>query len=262
MKTIGQYYEFLSSKIVKVFSEKKITWGGVKLKYILKKKSNSDKLIVVLSACTRKGIKARYNYMRTLSVCDENQLYILDDFGYDMRGAYYLGKDGGNEIEQACVHLINEICDKLSPKKLFLCGTSKGAYAALDLMPEFDGSIAIVGAPQYRLADYLMKPENVETLSYILPEQMQRNASDVHNLNNRLRVRLKKGKHKIYLHFSDNEHTYKQHIIFLLQDLNEFGYDVHTDILHYTDHWDVGKYYPEFLLKSLVDEGCKVIKQQ
>lgn len=257
MKTIGQYYEFLFSKIVKLFSEKKITVGGVRLKYVLKKKNSSDKLIVVLSACTRKGIKARYNYMRTLLTCDENQLYILDDFGYDKRGAYYLGKEGGNEIEQACVHLIKEICEDLSPQKIFFCGTSKGGFAALDLMPDFHGSIAIVGAPQYKLADYLMKPANVETLKYILPERMQQNVSDVQELNEHLRNRLKAGNHKIYLHYSENEHTYTEHICFLLNDLDEYGYDVQKEVLHYTNHWDVGKFFPKYLIQCLTNEGCR-----
>ena len=92
--------------------------------------------------------------MKTLTPCDENQLYILDDFGYDHRGAYYLGKEGGTEIEQACVRLLKDIQTKYKMKKLYFCGSSKGAFAALDLMT-FSEGVAIVGAPQYRLSDYL-----------------------------------------------------------------------------------------------------------
>lgn len=254
MKTFAQYYEYFTSKIEKRFLEKTFIYPeGVSLRYILKIAKKSDKLIVILSACTRKGIKARYNYMRTLSHCDENQLYILDDFGFDRRGAYYLGS-GGNEIEETCIKLITRTIEQLKPKKVFFCGSSKGGWAALDFMPSFDDSIAIVGAPQYKLGDYLMKPPNEVTLKYVLPEQTE---EAVANLNNHLRERLlRSGQHKVYLHYSDNEHTYNEHIVFLLRDLLDSGYQLETEKLHYTDHWDVGKYFPAWMTASLKREGC------
>lgn len=254
MKTIGQYYEFVFSKVVKFFSEKRYKFEGGQLRYIFKGSGNSDKLIVILSACTRKGIKARYNYMRTLSDCMENQLYILDDFGYDKRGAYYLGKGGSNEIERACVGLIEKIRKESNSEKIIFCGTSKGAYAALDLAVDFENSAAVVGAPQYRLADYLIQSGSELTADYILKD---RSEAEIGRVNNYLKDRLSKSKnHKVYLHYSDKEHTYGEHIVFLLRDLNELGYDVKTEVLDYSDHWDVGKYFPKWLNDSLKKEGC------
>lgn len=75
-----------------LYKEKKLNFEGHDIKYILEKNKNSDDLIVVFSGIPRPGIKARYNYMRTLEKVNVNKLYILDDLGFDQRGGYYLGK--------------------------------------------------------------------------------------------------------------------------------------------------------------------------
>ena len=62
-----------------------------------------------MSSCTRQGVKAWYNYNRTLKNIKANKLFILDDFGTDSRGIYYLGKDGKFEIEQIVIELISKI---------------------------------------------------------------------------------------------------------------------------------------------------------
>lgn len=254
MKTASQYFEFFFTKAYRKFKEKNINWGGVRLKYIYKNNNRSNILIIILSACTRKGIKARYNYMNTLSRCRDNQLYILDDFGYDGRGAYYLGKNGGNEIELSCIHLINEICQKTNPDKIIFCGSSKGGWAALNFMTEFKNSIAIIGAPQYKLADYLLKESNEITGKYVLPENEK---DGINSLNDYVKNKLcKADSNKVYLHFSDMEHTYNEHIIYLLKDLKNNDIDCEVEQLHYTEHWDVGKHFPQWLIRSLLKEGC------
>ena len=170
MKKIKKYIEFCTTKIIQFFQERKFTFEGVDLKYLFKSCSTSDTLIVVFSACTRAGIKARYNYVRTLKGINANCLFILDDFGEDRRGAYYLGKNCGDEIEIATKKLISDIYSSCKAKKLLFCGSSKGGWAALNFMTSFPESIAIVGAPQYNLGNYLMAPALVNTRNYVLPE--------------------------------------------------------------------------------------------
>lgn len=87
----NKYIEYLSTKIKVYFKENKYNKEGCNIKYILEKEK-SDILIVIMSSCTRPGIKARYNYNRTLKNIKVNKLFILDDFGNDSRGSYYLGK--------------------------------------------------------------------------------------------------------------------------------------------------------------------------
>lgn len=58
--------------------QKKYRSRGVTLKYMLDRVDSRD-LIIVFSSCTRKGIRARYNYVRTLKEVPCNKLFLLDD---------------------------------------------------------------------------------------------------------------------------------------------------------------------------------------
>ena len=73
-------------------------------------------------------------------------------------------------------------------------------------------------------------------------------------MNYYLRDKLKNDdipSHRIYLHYSDVEHTYAEHICCLRDDLMKFGYSIKEQKMHYANHWDVGKYYPAFLCDAL-----------
>ena len=77
------------------------------------------------------GQKARYNYVRTLDKYKCNKLFILDDFGFDKRGAYYLGENGNFGIEKDVELLIDKtICNLKTNKNIFI-GSSKVGYAAI-----------------------------------------------------------------------------------------------------------------------------------
>ena len=130
-RVIRKYYEYFTTKVKLVFSQKKFKSGDVTLKYILKKNSDSKDLVVVFSSCTRRGIKARYNYMRTLAKVNANKLFILDDFAADHRGSYYLGYDQTYSEEKATIELINHIKKSLGTDKLICCGSSKPAECFL-----------------------------------------------------------------------------------------------------------------------------------
>lgn len=138
-KTPAQVIEFLATYVYRILSQKSVIIDNVPVKYIIRKKRKSSKLIVVLSACTAPGVRSRYNYMRTLKSCNENQLFIVDEYGEDGRGAYYLGQNCGNEIEKACTTLVQQIAEKLKADTIFFCGSSKGGWAALNLMTNFAG---------------------------------------------------------------------------------------------------------------------------
>lgn len=248
---IDKHIEFLVTKVRRRIHEKNFTCGSVNLKYMFEENRKSEKLIVILSACTRKGLKARYNYVRTLAGINENKLFILDDFAPDHRGGYYLGANMGYEIQDACIGLVRQKLNETGAQKLIFCGSSKGGWAALNFMTEFDGAVAIVGAPQYKLANYLMAPALETCRNYIMPNPSEEN---ILQLNDYLRKKLctaQTGRHKIFLHFSDHEHTYEEHIKFLIEDLKAYLYDVVLDCKHYTDHGNVSLYYPQFLLDSI-----------
>ena len=113
------------------FKQKKYIGNKYNINYLLERNNKSKDLIIVFSACTKKGQRARYNYIRTLDKIKSNKLFILDDFGFDGRGAYYLGKDNDFMIEKEVISLIYKIREEINPEKEIYIGSSKGGYSAL-----------------------------------------------------------------------------------------------------------------------------------
>lgn len=90
-KRLKKYFEYAYTKLKLCFKQKCYHCHDIVLKYLFDRSKKSKELVVVFSACTREGIKARYNYVRTLKRFRVNKLFILDDFANDQRGCYYLG---------------------------------------------------------------------------------------------------------------------------------------------------------------------------
>ncbi|MCM3116047.1 hypothetical protein M3610_12150 [Neobacillus sp. MER 74] len=253
MKKLNKYIEFITTKFRTFFKQSYFNAEGVTLKYMFDKCSSSKDIVVIFSACTRKGIKARYNYVRTLKDVEVNKLFILDDFGVDSRGCYYLGVAPEYQVEKATKHLIEMITKKVNAEKVIFCGSSKGGWAALNFGIEVENSVIIAGAPQYLLGNYLNCNANMHILDYI--NGKGNIEESVNDLNKWLKYKIENKEivknQTIYLHYSEHEHTYEEHIKFLISDLDKSGLSMSKDVKNYTDHWDVSKYFPEFLIKSI-----------
>lgn len=253
IRVIKKYYEFITTKVKLIFLQKKYTDNGVTLKYILKKQKDSSDLVVIFSSCTRRGIKARYNYMRTLSGIKANQLYILDDFASDRRGSYYLGENFSFNEEKATLKLVNHIADTLNAKKIICCGSSKGGYSALNFGLQIENSYIVAGGPQYYLCTYLHDSSNLECLEHILGEATPEKEEYLDKyLENRIRENSGKYGQKLFLHFSDKEHTYFEHIQFLVSELEKNGLWPECDIASYTNHSEISYYFPDFLKEKIL----------
>ena len=111
--------DLLKTKCLMKFKQRIYSGKKYNIKYLFEEKKGSKDLLIVFTACTKVGQKARYNYIKTLEEFKCNKLFILDDFGFDERGAYYLGKDRDFAIEKDVESLINDICKKIEPKKEF-----------------------------------------------------------------------------------------------------------------------------------------------
>lgn len=247
---VQKYIEFFMTKLTVLKSQKKYHNGKYELKYIFED-NNSDVLVVIFSACTRVGIKARYNYHRTLEKFKVNKLFILDDFGFDKRGAYYLGHNSDYEIQNCTKYLLNEITNKGNYKKVIYVGTSKGAYAALNFGIEKNVDM-IIGAPQYYLGDYLNdEGEKLGTLKYIVGNINDENIKVLNNLLPNKVMNADNYKGKIYLHYSTEEHTYEEHIKWLIDDFDKKGIDYEEDVCTYTNHSDVSLHFPNYLVSTL-----------
>lgn len=252
-RIIRKYVEFIITKVKIIWEQRAFVFEDVTVKYILKEKKNADTLVVVFSACTRKGLKARYNYVKTLDGMRCNRLYILDDYAEDCRGSYYMGKDFRFNEERAVKELIQQMIQRLKPEKTVFCGSSKGGYAALNFGLEVERSYMVVGAPQYFLASYL-KASNICTLDYI---EGVRTAEKDKILDSYLKHKIQSNGYRnfqrIYIHYSDKEHTYEEHIKYMLKDLYEGGYYVDEDVADYSNHSDISYYFPDYLKKCISD---------
>ena len=226
--------------------------GGTPIKHMFFRDNLSDELIVVFSSLTRKGVPARYNYVRTLQKVKKNKLFILDDTGPDHRGSYCLGKYGDSSVERNTKLLINTIISDYKIKHTYYCGSSKGGWCALYFGSEDHNADIIVGANQYYLGSYFLALPDIRLERWVLGEQWSMN--DIDNLNSKLRSKLSENRdnnNRIHVHISDREHTYREHVKDMLTDLSEFGYLFDTEILHYMDHGEIVKYFPSYLKKMV-----------
>ncbi|MBT1169952.1 hypothetical protein [Bifidobacterium sp. SO4] len=257
MKRLGKYFEFATTLLKQTVQERKFRYGTTVLKYMYQPCKGSDRLLVVFSACTRAGIPARYNYMRTLKDVPVNRLFILDDFGEDRRGGYYLGAYPEFEMEQATKALIDSFLKRPEIKKVCFGGSSKGGWAALNFGVQYAGrgvgAEIIAGAPQFWLGRYLTAPANEMTLRGIengRDRDEVAQALDAH-LRDNIRTNADTAGQKVFIHYSTEEHTYTDHIHDLLELLHKERYTVIEDVQSYREHGDVSLYFPKFFVSSV-----------
>ena len=252
-KKLGEY---LLTKLRLMYRQKEFRTDGITLKYMLEE-ADSDDLVIVFNSCTRKGIRARYNYVRTLKSATCNKLFLLDDFSADHRGGFYMGSNMKFEESAALKKLIGRIREKTGAKRLIFCGSSKGGYMALNFGVEYPGSYMIVGGPQYFLGQSLLDTENTEALKHIVGQVCK---EKIEYLNQYLPSKIAENPYvasqRIYLHYSDSEHTYGEHIRYLCNDLTKKGYHYSENVAHYKEHGEISLYFPEFLLHSVEEILC------
>lgn len=252
-RKVEKYIEYFSTKIKIIFKEKTYKEEGQRLKYILEK-AESDDLIIIFSGIPRKGIKARYNYNRTLKDITTNKLFILDDFGYDHRGAYYLGKDNNFFVERLTKNLISLVKQELGISKTYYVGSSKGGWAAVYFGIQEPGSTIVAGSLHYRLGNYLTSTQTFKDnqMAYVMGHDYT--SDDVSYLNSLLEGvidRTKDNNPTIYYHYSDVEKIYETHTVDFLEKVNTMNWRLITDIEHYEKHAEISYYFPAFLKETL-----------
>lgn len=246
MNKVNKLIDILKTKAYMKFKQKEYSGNKYNIKYVLEN-NNSDKLLIVFTACTKKGQKARYNYIRTIEEYKFNKLFILDDFGFDNRGAYYLGKDKDFKIEEDVRALINKVTNDLNIKDEVYIGSSKGGYAALYFGIERKNTTIITGAPQYKLGNYLAIPSHKEILEYIMGDSTE---ESINILNKLMKNQISKNKdknNKVFFHYSTEEETFDSDLKFLVDDLNENSINVSYDKQSYKNHSELTQFFPEYI---------------
>lgn len=245
------------------FNEQVYNTGRTEIKYVFNKGIiNKDFLVVVFSGFNGPTAKIQnsYNYMRTLSTVDCNRLFILDG---GPRGCYYLGKELDFEYEKAVYALITRIATKYNIKRenIICAGSSKGGTAALYYGIKYNYGYALSGVPQTYIADYIIKT-CPDTTKYMLGENY---TEDQKNQLNQLLFNIvdRYKSTKIYFYSSENDWQYSQHLVPLLEKLNE-KHITYTAFMNHEmkNHADIANYYPEYMQNTLctifAEKGIKI----
>lgn len=253
--------KFVKKIIVKVYIffcillEKNFQNKNYNLKYVLFRKKNTKKLLIIFSSYPGIGKKARYNYIIKFRKIPVSRLYILDNFGFEKKGAYYLGEDGELLIANAVYELIEQVRKelKVDKKNVVTCGSSKGGFAAIYFECKYNYGASIVGAPQIKLGDYL-------SYSYhkpILKSIMGSDGPESRDFLNKLlfdTILAKPSPPSIKVHVSKNEKTYQNHVLPLVEFSLENKLDISFSYGLYKEHNLVGKHFPGFLINEWLNK--------
>lgn len=245
-RAANKIYTMISTRL----KEKTYGSDANRVKYIYfkrsKKKSGKDILAVCFPAFA--GAGAKYNYVRTLNNYDMHKLFLLDDIGGVDKGNYLIKKG----VEENVKEIIGRLIIKYNPSKILFFGSSKGGYSALYYSFDFENVDVCIAAPQYFLADYLIKENKIENLKIMLDGNLSE--KEKCKLNYKLRDKILNSSNlpnKVFIHYSKNEHTFSEHIVDMLADLRSRGIEIEEDIEEYVDHKDLVYYFPKYLKLTL-----------
>ena len=249
-KLLKKSKEYATLLMIKSHEHKKRIFEN-EVTYLFFRKRRSKKLVVVFSGMGSK--RAVYNYIKTLKGIPHNRLYVLDNYGIDGLGCYYIGTNGNKEVYQSIKELLERLRKKYHIEHMIFCGSSKGGYAALNFGLNYTDSSIISGAPQYRLGYYLTHRKSPQLLYSIAGEQPSSEylAHLDTIIEEKLKLMSKSFSGKLFLHYSDQEHTYPEHIRPLLDTLSTLGYHWNEEVMHYPEHDDVSKYFPIYLRSTI-----------
>lgn len=249
MQLINRLRNFCSSKVTKhllKYHQHVFMHEGVPIKHILSLRKKSKTLVVVFSGMNPQ--RASYSYLNILNWIPHNRLHILDDYGDSVLGSYYRGTDMDCQVERAVQALLDQVIIDHKIERVIFCGSSRGGYAALNFGVNYGDAVIIIGAPQYYLGYYLTHRKSPQLLHIVAGKDCTE--EDIRALDTHLCRKIEENaaafKGRIYLHFSEQEHTYPEHIRYLLDDLHKYGYQVIEDKQYYPNHDDVGTYFPPF----------------
>ena len=127
--------------------------------------------------------------------------------------------------------------------------SSKGGYAALNFGLRYKNTDIIVAAPQYYLADYLDSDKFRGILDDILGEEVTTEKKVWLNMRLKTMIEHDQYKHsqRIFIHYSTQEHTYKEHVMDLLNELKCKDIPVQEDVGTYQVHSDLKYYFPNYI---------------
>lgn len=242
---------YISKKYMQAFLKKEKVFHSEKcdVNYVFQEGKKSDKLLVVFSGFPPEGKPPVYNYVLKYRNLKCNKLFILDNFGEDARGSYYLGTNGEWYVIDAITELIESIAGSLGIKKedITCTGSSKGAFASILYGIRNHYGTVIAGEPQILIGDYLSLPIHLPILKSIAGDVSEENINKLNGILMNL-VDDTDSFPEIVIHYGMDGYHYHEHIKPFIAKLDSKGVKYSLDIGSYKDHNDVGVYYPSLVI--------------
>lgn len=240
---MSRYIKSIFRRLYFLFNER--TYNK-RLKYVYKN-MHSKTLIISFSGFSAKPV---YNYMRTLQSVKADQLYLLDNFG--SKGSYYWFENGENAPMKLVQGLIDKIILQGKYDRIVTLGTNKGGTCALYYGLQISATDIYAGACQYYVGAYLNTAKHLPILQAMMGKY---SVEEAQNIVDRMLpdvIRQFSGsKSHIHLLYSKKEHTYDEHIKYLIDDLKAYNMKFDEHIECFEEHNDVGVYFSHWLLKNL-----------
>ena len=240
MKIKNIIYRMIYS-IFYIIYEKEYYHGKNRTLSYLFKNNHSENLCIVFSAFPKPGNKPGYDLIKSLwkKKINCSFLFIRDNFiNFPSGGSYYLGKDGDYFGIELVSHFIKQFIKDNGFTKIISAGFSKGGTCAVIYGIKLQFDYIIPGACQYFIGTYLSQ-RNMKVLEALTGEKpvQEKTIHKLDMLTKKVITESSQIDHKpvIYLHYSNQEHTYNEHVVYLINDLIENGFHVNTDVGCYND---------------------------
>ena len=214
------------------------------VEYIWKRR-HSERLIIVFNS-----MSGKYNFMRSLQCIKIDQLFIHDCWADN--ASYYWYEKKQNYPEIYTLRLIEYVLSKGKYKEIITLGGSKGGTAAIYYGLKINANLVFAGACQYNVGAYLarhqaaMHPEQWEKVVGGKPTQEWIDILD-HKLEGMIES-CRNCNTLIKLIYSTEEHTYPEHIVYLIEKLDECNIKHEDRVETFTNHSMNGVYVKKELL--------------
>ncbi|WP_427007102.1 hypothetical protein [Pseudarthrobacter sp. H2] len=227
--------------------------SGRSLNYILDSPVSErlpKKLLVVFSAIGPE-YDFTFNYRATVEGNNLSKAFVLDDFG--RQGSYYWLDHGDDSIFRETQRLLAKLVDEqgVDLSDVMFAGSSKGGTAALLHGVTLGVGRVLLGAPQYRVGDYLFNaaPQILNFMAGGVSEESRQ------SLNSRAKDILFRGQRRtaIRVAVGSGDHHLASHVGPLMSEARTAGYKVSSLILPGVPHSKIGWVFKHLLAAEAMD---------
>jgi len=215
------------------------------VEYVFKRRK-SDRLLIVFSSMVGK-----YNFVRALNKSPSDQLFIRDCWADN--ASYYWYEHKNDYPERYTQNLIDTVIHQHQYKEIVTLGSSKGGTAAIYFGLKNNVSLVFAGACQYRVGDYLSRHQyagSPKQWEAVVGEKVEPEWVELLDQKLERMIGSKRGsKIRIKLIFSTEEHTYQEHIVPLIQKLDECCINHEDQVERFKDHSNVGYYFKKAIME-------------